>query len=391
MRPSSIRALFIIKLGVAVAWGYINIHHLGGASDPVALNLLAAKEHAFLRSNPAGFVKDLLVSPYGHYGNFFGSINSYWNDLDINIISKIIALFNFASTGNYYINALLGIFFSFFGHIALYRMYASAYPHLTLPIILGAFLIPTMLTFTSSNSKDNCCFTLMALTSFGFYQGLQYGFNYKKAIGLLLMFTGLLLIRNHIALLMVPALLAWFISNKYNMPAIKTFGWVYGLLALGVVITSVLSPSLNPARIIANKQAAFLAIPEAHSQLPMDTLNGSLAQLVQQTPQAINHGFLRPYLWEIHNIFNAALAAEVLVTLLLIAVVILGLKKNRFQPSPIVWYGIILSLTIILLTGFIAPNFNTIARYKSITLPFLLMPFLAHFKFWPKRLLQIKF
>lgn len=391
LSPTTIRALYAIKLIAAIGWGYLNIQQFGNNSDPVALNNLAAKEHAFLLSDPIGFVEDLFTSPYGHYGNFFGSINSYWNDLDINIMAKTIALFNFITLGNYFVNVLLGVFLGFFGCIALLRLYKYIYTNHTFPILLGAFLIPSLLLYTASNSKDNVCFSLIALFSLGFYHGLKYGFGFKKIVLLVLIFVGLLLIRNHLALLMLPALLVWYIGVHRKISPLKISLITNSTLAILLTAFSILKPTINPAIIIANKQQAFLAIPAANSQLPVDTLNGTLTQLLTQAPQAINHGFFRPYVWESKNIFHLFLSAEVLAILILITIVLYQKRKSWHAVSPITMYGISIAVSMIILTGFITPNFSTIARYKCIVLPFLLIPFLVHFSYWPKSLLRIKF
>jgi hypothetical protein len=158
-----------------------------------------------------------------------------------------------------------------------------------------------------------------------------------------------------------------------------------------LAIISIFKPAASPANIIAKKQQAFLAIPEANSQLPIDTLNGSLTQIIYQAPQAINHGFFRPYIWESKNSFHVLLSAEVLAILFLIAVVVSQKRKSWHTVSPLVVYGASIAVSMIILTGYITPNFNTIARYKCIMLPFLLIPFLVHFSYWPKALLRIRF
>lgn len=386
----TIRALYAIKLIAAICWGYLNIQQYGNTSDPVALNNLAAKEHAFLLSDPIGFAKDLFTSPYGHYGNFFGSINSFWNDLDINIMAKTIAIFNFITLGNYYVNVLLGVFFGFFGCIALLRLYKYIYSNHTFAIVLGAFLIPSVLLYTASNSKDNVCFTLVALFSLGFYQGLKNGFGGMKIVLLGLMLVGLLLIRNHLALLMLPALLIWYVSEHKKRSPLSVSLITYSSLAILIGAASILKPSINPAIIIANKQQAFLAIPKANSQLSVDTLNGSFTQMLAQAPQAINHGFFRPYVWESKNIFHVYLSAEVLTIFLLLLFTLYQKRKRWHTISPLVFYGLSVAVSMIILTGYITPNFSTISRYKCIVLPFLLIPCLVHFSYWPKAFARIK-
>ncbi len=61
--------------------------------------------------HPQYYLTNLFRDPYPDgVGNFFGSSDSYWNDLKGNIFVKLLSIFDILSFGHYYVNI---IFFSF--------------------------------------------------------------------------------------------------------------------------------------------------------------------------------------------------------------------------------------------------------------------------------------
>jgi hypothetical protein len=71
-----------------------------GINDYWDNNIMARTEHALLLKDPLHFITSLGTSSYGQYGNYFGSANSYWNDLEVNLLIKIIAIIDILTLGN---------------------------------------------------------------------------------------------------------------------------------------------------------------------------------------------------------------------------------------------------------------------------------------------------
>jgi hypothetical protein len=382
LKSSRIRTLFLLKVLVGVTWGFLNSTLADGTSDILAYNFWGWEEYQVLVNDPKAFLTNLFYANYPGYNNFFGSAGSFWNDLEANIIAKFLAPLNIISRGNYYINSLFFNFFCFFGHIAIYKIFAHIYKDKKIAVLIGCFLLPSTLLFTSGIGKDNVIFTLFCLFSYCIYFSLQNKFTVKRTLLALLCFTGILLIRNYVALLLIPPLLAMAMAHKLTLSPVKIFAGVY-LLVLLVLASLSLSTSINPAEVIAQKQKDFLAIPAARTQLPMDTLLPNTGSLIKNLPQAINHGLLRPYIWESKNVFDFLLALELLFYILLFVFLIATLKKTSQRPPPFVLFAFAVSLSVWLLNGYIVPNFNSLVRYRSIFLPFLLTPVLCHLiTFW---------
>ena len=147
--------LFLFKIIAGIAIGWLSLHFYGTGNDYWDINTEARKEYQLLITDPGRYFTNIFTSDYpGGYSGVFSSFDSFWNDLKGNIIIKLVSLFNIFSRGNYYINSLFFNFLVFFGHVALYRVFTKVYPGRSMLVIIGCFLLPSMIYFSSGIHKD---------------------------------------------------------------------------------------------------------------------------------------------------------------------------------------------------------------------------------------------
>ncbi|MBK8494618.1 MAG: hypothetical protein IPL50_06000 [Chitinophagaceae bacterium] len=109
--------------------------YLRPGNDYWDVNDFAREEYQLMLTNPARYLSNLFTSDYeGGYGGIFNSFNSYWNDLENNILIKLVSVFNIFSRGDYYINSLFFNFIIFFGHVILYRLFMLVFPSCPTPV-----------------------------------------------------------------------------------------------------------------------------------------------------------------------------------------------------------------------------------------------------------------
>lgn len=372
--------LFLFKILVGVAQGYINQLYSSG-SDTLAMNGWSYMEYELLLNDPARFFRELYVSNYNGegYDNVFGSFGSFWNDLELNLITKGLAPFNFISRGNYYINSIFFNFFGFFGHIALFRLFDHIYTNKKIPILAGCFLLPTFLFFSSAIGKDNLCFTMLAMFCFALYFFTLAGFTFKRSAWLLFFFLGVLLMRNHIALLLIPPAIAFYISVRKRKNPWAVFGLTAVVLVVLLFIAPVIKPGLNAGAVISQKQKDFIAIGVANTQIELSPVEPSATGLVKNLPEAVSHGFFRPYITEASNFFIVEEALEIIVlALLFLFVLYTSVKSGSYKIiHPFILFCAFFCSMVFIMNGYIVPNFNTLVRYRSIYLPLILIPMLC--------------
>lgn len=367
-------SLFILKVFAGLAIGWISARYYSEGNDYWTLNQYGIEETALLKNSPGEFFLSLFKSPYGHYSGFFTSVGSYWNDLKNNILIKFLAIANLASGGNYFINSLFFSFISFFGHIALFRLFHLLYPSRKLLIVAGAFLIPSTLYFSSGIHKDSIIFTALVLFTWSAFS-LTERETRKHILLLFLSAAVLLLIRSHVFIVVVPAAVAWWLSAKKGVN--HAFLKIYAIVFIALMILSFV-PQLNPVSIVTKKQKDFFELPVAASQLSMDTLRPTIASLVRSTPRALMHGFAEPLPWKF--------GGEPLMILGMEAMAILGLlvfwllRHEKAQVHPLLLYSVAVAIPLIVFAGYIVPNAGSIVRYRAIYLPWLILPVLCTIK-----------
>ncbi len=371
--------LFLIKIIAGLAIGWVSFNN-NISNDYWNVNRDGWIEYQLLWNNPKEYFTNLFVSQYSQgYGALFNSLGSFWNDLRTNLLAKFLSLCNFFSRGNYYLNSLIFNFFIFFGHVALYKIFISIYKQKKWLVIIGCFLLPSTLYFTSGLQKDGIVFVTISFICLIVFNWQRFKvINFKLGVLLFLFVLLLFLFRNYALIILAPAIVLWVLVEKYKLPMLRTFfvGYIF-ILAL-VYFLGVLFPQNNPLLIVVNKQKDFSTLPIANTQLPLDSLQPNLKSFLINTPQAINHVFFRPYPFEVpsKNLFPVNI--ELVIYQILFLIFLFKLKKMNWNKlDPFLIFGLFFSISAFLFIGYIIPNWGSIVRYKSIYLPFIITPIIC--------------
>ncbi|MEJ7610556.1 MAG: hypothetical protein WKF88_05185 [Ferruginibacter sp.] len=373
----TILLLFVIKVAAGCTLGLVNHFLLRNTTDYDTYNQLGIAEYHTLFSDPALFFTDIFKSNYTGYGEYFGSTGSYWNDLRTNIIFKVLGIMNIFSGGNYYINSLFFNFISFLGHVALYRVFITVYPKRNSAVIVGCFLLPSVLYFSSGIHKDLIIFTALCIFCYSLFFLLRKGVSRKRIFFLIASFLVMLVIRNFIAVIVLPWALAWFISSRYRIAPAKVFLSVGLLLALGVLGLHYTAPAYDPLRVIVAQQQSFLSLDDAATEFQTDTLTPGIKSFVVAAPSAIRHAWLSPYPGEFQSPFIHLFSAEMVLYWILFFIMLIFPLPNGATTRDFIWFGLACSFSVLFFTGYITPAAGALIRYRSIYLPFILTPVLA--------------
>ena len=364
-------AIFLLKIlcGLAYAWYYAQPQNIDTA-DTWNYYHSSLGETDWLLKDPVAFVKDLFHHSYNSSGNLFNNKTSYWNDLKSNSIIKLIAVINVFTGKSYYVNIIFFNFLYLFGPVALYRLATAYYQQQKILLFLFVFLLPSFLFWCSGIHKDGLIFSAMMLAALSVYSQLQQGrILIKDCLLMLLYFIVLFALRNFVLLLLIPALAAWIISEKY--PSRK--GWIFGgiyLLCIFVFFTAkYIHPALDFPAYVVEKQAEFKELP-GNSRIALPLLTPSLSSFITFFPYAVDMAFLQPHWNDIRNLFYFAAAAEnTLLLLLIILGVITAIRYKKLLPFTL--FLIVFSCSLLLLCGYTVTFAGAVVRYKSIATPLL--------------------
>ena len=123
--------IFLLKVIVGIFYGWIGLYYGGLAkmSDTWFYHHNGIIEYQLLGNDPKEYFTNLFHNPYETgIQNFFGSTDSYWNDLKANFFIKVLSIFDIFSFGHYYINVIFYSFISLFGPMAIYRVMTDIFP-----------------------------------------------------------------------------------------------------------------------------------------------------------------------------------------------------------------------------------------------------------------------
>ncbi len=377
LNKKEIAALYSLKIAAGILLGFVVNRLYPGVNDYWGLNAEAKKEYQLLAHQPVEFFTSIFQSGYGEYGSFFGSFNSYWNDLRIVLPIKLLAIFNIFSRGNYYINSLLLNTMVFFGHTALFLVFKDIFKEKKWEVVAGCFLLPSTLYFTSGLGKDAFVFLGLAFFSYAIYFLMTRGASTKRIVLLLFSFLVILLIRNFVAMLLVPASFALWLSYRLTLKPLQLFFAVYAASAILLTVLQYASPQKNPLHIVAGKQKAFFSIPAGNTNISTDSLEPRIQSVFKNSPQALNHALMRPYLTESKSWIDAGIAAELLFYQLLFLLTLIFFERPAAPSRPFVNFSIFVSLSLLVFIGLIVPNMGAIFRYRSVYLPWLITPVLC--------------
>ncbi|MDB5203635.1 MAG: hypothetical protein JWQ27_3044 [Ferruginibacter sp.] len=373
--------LFLVKIAAGLLIGWIS-NRYDPLNDYAMLNGYGREEYQLMITHPKEFLINIFYSPYnGEHSGFFYSTASYWNDLKNNIIIKALAICNIFSRGNYYINSIFFNSLGFLGHVALFRLFRHVYPDKRTALMIGSFLLPSTLYFSSAIHKDAVVFTMLGFFCYSFYFTVLKGFGMKRTAVLVTSFLLLLLIRNYVALLLLPCCAGFLLTQRFGIRPVIAYGSMVIAGILVLFFAGLAVPAFNPFNILVQKQADFMNLGAAQTDFPMQQLTPSASSFIHSLPTAANHAFLRPYPWEFPGKLLSLLSWEWWTYLLLFAIYFVINLKKRDAVHPFTPLCLLFILAVFLLIGFITPNAGSLVRYRGLYYPLLMIPVLASLAF----------
>ena len=370
--------LFVLKVLTGCVYALIMMEK-NGLADTIYFHKEGLKEYHLLLNDPKQYVINFFHSGYQNgYDGLLSSQNSYWKDLQGNMIIRFLSVCNVFSFGNYYVNVIFYNFVIFFGGIGLYRVYDSIYPNKSFLLVSTCFLLPSLLIYTSTIHKEGLIFAAIGLAVYNMYAMLNKNrFAWWRLIYILLAITFIFLQRNYVLLAMLPAILAWVVVSKKKYSPFLTFLIIYFLGIFIFFTVQFLSPKINLPQSIINKQADFQQFSTASTYVQLDTLQPNFKSFILNAPQAFGHGFLRPFITDIKlsaSLFPLALEIFIYEIVFLFFIFF---RDEKVFADPFICFGFFFAMSILLIIGYTIPIIGAIVRYRSIYLPFLLTPVLC--------------
>lgn len=381
LNNSQLVIFFLLKVMAAIFYGWMGSYYgeMAQMVDTWAYHQFGIEEYKGMMKDPGGYLTNLFYDPYpGGADKFFGSHDSYWNDLKGNVFVKLLSIFNIFSLKYYYVNVIFYSFLSFFGTIALFRVMNDLFPGKKWIILATIFGLPSFIYWTSGMFKEGLIFTAIALVLYHLYFGAkEKRYSLRRWLGILLGMLMLLVMRNYLMMLVLPAALAWILASKWPKYGLALFFSVYLVSGALFFTARYIHPRLDFPKAVVEKQQAFLRLQGGASSIPIKELEPSLGSFIKNTPQTVVLSFLRPFPGDVRHLLSLAACIEINLLLLLFLLFIIFRKRNVAISTNALYLCTFLSISVMLAIGFSVNNLGAIVRYRSIMLPLMIIPLVA--------------
>lgn len=372
MSTAELAFAFGMKVMVGCAYGYVFFHYYGG-DDTWMLNQGALTEWEHLIHDPGLFWYDLNPAlPFQRNETFGAGFLNLLSDWEYMLITKPLAFFHVISGGNYYINVVFFNFVTFWGHYWLFSLLVRLYPQQRRWLLLLIFFFPPVVFWLSGIRADGLLLLFMALL---LKQGFRWIHEKRRGAlaGVLVSMLGVLIFRNALVLLIIPALASWYITVRFNRKPLTTYLLVYGCCVVLFFASSWISPHQNLPKVVTGRQHAYQAL-HGNTRFQLDTLQPTLMSFVAVFPQAWLNSFVRPFFWEAKGPLQAVAALDLVIFWTLVAFYLF--RKNPFRKQrlrdPVLLFMLFFGVTLYLFVGYTVPFPGAIVRYKIIGELFLL-------------------
>ena len=231
-------------------------------------------------------------------------------------------------------------------------------------MFIALFVIPGIVFWLSGIRGDGLIIFFLGLLMIHFHKWV----NHRSKISLLYVFlamAGITILRSVLLLLLIPALLSWFITVRFRKRLYLTTVVVYLATLILFFGSLLISPQKNLPGFVANKQAAYFKL-RGNTRFDLDTLKPTIKSYALILPQSVNNSFFRPFLWEAKGLFQIAAAMETIL-LLLIFFLFLWKKEanwNQLLRHPLVFLPTLFAVTLFIFIGYTIPFPGAIIRYK---------------------------
>ncbi|MBX5439384.1 MAG: hypothetical protein IRZ29_07575 [Thermoflavifilum sp.] len=398
LRPPGLSTLALIGLflsRVAMSWGYGWLHHryYPGFNDSWKNFQQAVELAHWWYRDPQGLEEYLRGRlHYLLYLDFLGVYHTFWQSSGHYVMLGLQLIFNLFSGSSYYINC---IFFSlltlpgWLRYMELYRLTIG----MSTPASLLWFHFPSIWFWFSGMHKDALLLMGLAFLGYHTYRLLQKLSVGRVATGMLLSdgswimlsLIGILLLKNFLLLMLLPAWLAWITAAvvKQKWPALgkrfspaKIFTWGFiGWLVLGLGISWAFH--LHPLQVVAERQEAFYRVGVelgAHSVLPPLAFQPDGIDALRVLPAALWRVVVLPNPSTQHVWLQVLVQLNNVLWIVLLTLSLIWRSNSISQIHPWLLLSYWLALAYLLLIGYTVCIAGAMVRYRALAEFFLLAP-----------------
>lgn len=361
LTKTELAAALVFKILLGFLYGYIYLHYYNG-DDTWKHHHYSLDETRLLINDPAQFFINEYTPVHALTdGKSWREVVSlYFNDLQYALLVKSMAILNLVTQGNYYINMAVFNGITLFGHYWLFTSLYQRFQEKRKWLYFSCFFYAPAVFWLSGLRIDGLLF---------FFAGLFIRTITREKINPMLLavsFAGMLVCRPEIAILAIPAAIA-FAVGRSRPHAYRYFLFIYAAAAALFFITG-LFPGGGLPQLVADKQQQFLLLKGTRFHLT--PLDASLFTYLKVLPEAWLNTFMRPLPWEATGLLQWFACMEIVLfwIFLLLAINYRRADWRERMADPLLLLLLFFGIFVYLSVGYLVPFPGAIIRYKAVAL-----------------------
>ena len=404
-RPADMSAFILIlfflsRVAMAVFYGWIHQRYYPGFNDSWKSFHQAVTLASWWHRNPQGFWQYVHIRlNYLLYRDFLGVHHTFWQSSGNYVMIVLQMIFNLFSGSSYYLNCLFFSLLTLPGWLRFMQLY-RAVAHMPVRATWIWFHLPGVWFWFSGMHKDALVLMCLSLLGYHTHRLLQHLFSDKAGVRLpvgdsvwiVFSWIGVLLLKNFLVLLLLPAWLAWITSvflktGKFRLPRVanrltrSAEGGLFIFCLVGWLLVGMLMSrgfQLHPLQIIIERQQAFYRVGlelGAHSLLSPIPLMPDWLSLLKALPQAVWRVLSLPDPSHRHALLQLSVQLNNVIFLLLLMAAIWSASVRKIhQVHPWLLFSYWLALSYLLLIGYTVCITGAMVRYRALAEFFLAAP-----------------
>jgi hypothetical protein len=355
---------FAVKVLFGCIYGYLFLKIYNG-DDTWMINNDSLQEMEKLQSHPGMFFEDLNPVRIIRELGLSAGLEHFRMKLELALMIKPLALFDLFSKGNYYINVIAFSAVTYWGHFWLYRVVREVWAEAGNWAWLVIFFYPPTLFWLTGIRGDGLLFFFFSGLLLQFQRWISNG-KTRSLLLAIICWTGMLISRSAFAIILVPVLVSWWITQRYRLPVFKTFSIIH-LVAILIFFGSVfLPPPLNLPEATVNKQSGYFKLEG--SRVPLDSLHANPLSFLKILPQALDNTMLRPYPAQANGMLQILAFAQNIFIICLIFLVFTRRfpGKSYLERQPLFMALLFFIAGAYLSIGYTIPFPGALVRYRAI-------------------------
>jgi hypothetical protein len=391
------------KIVGAILIGMLYQYYYGGGDTSNYFEHAQTINSSFSDSPVKWFNLILRIPPWydGEYSPYVSKMIWYESPSEYTVASIAAFIGVFTLTTYLPISIILGSL-AFTGSWAMFRTFASQYPHLVRPIALCVLFIPSTIMWGSGLFKDTICmFGLGWMTYGAFRMLLLRDFSIKNIFLTLISFILIAKIKVYILLAFLPAVALWILfTYAYYIPTaaarvlvklLVTAGCFFGFMFFSQKYAEELGRySLDKIAKTSYITSTYISSVSGDdgSAYDLGELDPSINGMLRKFPLAVNVTLFRPYIWETRKPIQMlnALEASLFLWVTIKLFITIGFLRiwSAISEDTTIQFCLIFAIIFAFAIGLSSGNFGTLSRYRIPCLPFYgLSLVLIYYKYKP--------